>query len=66
MTQVNRIREIRLNQGMTMKELAQRAGISAAYLSDIERGNRNGKRQTLCRIANGLGVMLSELFEKAV
>jgi predicted transcriptional regulator len=31
----------RLRAGVGLRELARRAGVSAAYLSDVERGNRH-------------------------
>lgn len=57
----NRIRELREKQFMTQTELAKRASISPAYLSDLERGNRRGKPKTLSNIAVALGVTIDEL-----
>ena len=57
----NRIREIRKKKKMTLFQLAEAAGISIAYLSDIEIGNRRGSEETIERIAAGLGVNPSEL-----
>lgn len=63
MTPVNseRIRQLRLLQGMTKAELAERAGISAAYLGRIERGLQQPGIDVLNRIAAALGVPLTEL-----
>ena len=57
----NRIREIRKRKKMTLCQLAEAAGISIAYLSDSEIGNRRGSADTIERIAAGLGVNPSEL-----
>lgn len=58
---VNRIREIRKAQHMTLAEVSGRIGVSIAYLSDIERGNRHGSEITRKRIADVLGVSVSDL-----
>lgn len=59
----NRIREIRKERKMTLSDLSEKVGVSIAYLSDIERGNRPGG-ETLNRIADALGVQVSELATK--
>lgn len=35
-----RIREARVARGMSLRDLARRVGCSAAYVSDVERGQR--------------------------
>lgn len=60
---MNRIREIRKEKGIPLIQLARDAGISGAYLCDIERGNRRGKEKTLERIAEALGVSTEEIKE---
>src|SRR5438067_2792331 len=43
--------------GLTQEELAERAGVSARTISDVERGLRDGVyRETAARIAVGLGL----------
>ena len=44
-----------------MTELAKRAGISGAYLSQIESGVREGTGATLKKLAKALGVDLDLL-----
>lgn len=63
MANPNRIREIRKSKGMTLSVLAGRIDISIAYLSDIENGNRNGSQATIGRIADALGVEVTELYQ---
>ena len=58
---MNRIKEIRKSKNMTLMDVSRSVGISAAYLSDIERGNRHGTRDTLQRIAEVLGVSADDL-----
>ena len=63
MVKTNRIREIRKKREMTLSDLSGKVSISIAYLSDIERGNRPGGKDTLIRIADALGVNVTELME---
>lgn len=60
----NRIREIRVSKKLTLAEISEMIGVSIAYLSDIERGNRHGSGTTRQRIADALGVPVSELCDK--
>lgn len=48
------LRDIRKSKGMTLANLAKRVGVSIAYLSDIERGNRKGSPATIQRINEAL------------
>ena len=57
----NRIREIRKSKNKTLAEISSEIGISVAYLSDIERGNRHGSDRTLKMIADALGVSVADL-----
>ncbi len=47
---------IRKWRGMKQTELAQRAGLSQGYLSDLESGRRKGATPSLEAIANALDV----------
>jgi transcriptional regulator with XRE-family HTH domain len=49
--------------GLTQEDLAERAGIHRTYLSDIERGFRNPSLVNIERLAAGLTVTLSDLFQ---
>jgi len=51
----------REHRGLTQQELAQRAGISKPYLSQIETGKRQGTVETLSAIAHSLAVPLDIL-----
>jgi len=48
-----------------MEKLAQSAGCSKAYISQIEKGLVQPSVSTLSRLAGALGVSVSELFRKA-
>jgi len=48
---------------LTQEELAHQAGIHRTYLSDVERGSRNLSLQNIERLAQGLSMRISQLFE---
>ncbi|VDY06930.1 Transcriptional regulator, XRE family [Thiomonas sp. Bio17B3] len=48
-------------RGLTQDALAEKAGISKAYLSQIETGKRIGVAKTLKALAAALGVTLNEI-----
>ncbi len=50
---------------LTQEEFAERAGIHRTYLSDIERGTRNVSLINIERVAQGLSLKISELFQLA-
>lgn len=56
-----RIRELRLERGMTLDELAKSAGISASHLSRLERGQAEPSFTVAAAIAMQVGVSLSDL-----
>ena len=57
----NKIRLIRQDLELTLREVSQKVGCSISFLSDLERGNRTAKRSTLRRIATALGVTVEDL-----
>lgn len=58
------IYEIRMKKGLTLSELAERAGISKSYLSNIERNlNQNPSIQVIRKIAHVLDVDLKLLIK---
>lgn len=56
-----RLRRIRRQQGRTLEEIAQRCGCTRSLLSKIETGKSSPPIATLTRIAQALGVAMSEL-----
>lgn len=57
-----RIRQFRLARQLTLRDLADRARISAGFLSQVERGQVNASVGTLRRLSEELGVTLPDLF----
>ena len=58
----NRIRELRGAKGLTLDALAERADVSRAMLSRIERGESSPTAQLMNKVCSGLGITLSTLF----
>ena len=58
-----RLRAIRTLRRVTLKTVADRAGLSESFLSQVERGRANASVASLKRIAGALGVNVADLFE---
>ena len=59
----NRLRSIRHRRRATLRAVADRAGISESFLSQLERGRAGASIATLQRIAGALGISVADLFE---
>jgi DNA-binding XRE family transcriptional regulator len=57
----SRIRVWRDHRGMTAAELAKKAGIARAYLTQIENGKREGTVATIRKLAKALRVEVDDL-----
>lgn len=58
------MRRIRQRLGLTVEEFARDSGLSTGIVSQLERGQGNPSFSTLCRLAEGLGVHLSDLVKE--
>jgi transcriptional regulator with XRE-family HTH domain len=58
-----RLREIRLRRRATLRAIAERAGVSESFLSQVERGRASASVASLRRIAGALGVSVADLFD---
>lgn len=58
-----RIQEIREKVNMSQKDLAYSSDLDRSYIASVESGQRNISIVNLEKIANSLGVSLSELFK---
>lgn len=56
-----RVRELRRERGLTLEELAGRSGVSRAMISKLERGEKNPTLVVAAKVAEGLGITLSQL-----
>jgi transcriptional regulator with XRE-family HTH domain len=56
-----RVADLRARKGMLQKDLADQAGISVGFLSEVENGHRTPGAEVLLRIADVLGASLDYL-----
>jgi transcriptional regulator with XRE-family HTH domain len=56
-----RVRELRIEAGLTQEELGFRAGLDRTYISGIERGKRNPSLRNIDKLAKALRVETYEL-----
>jgi DNA-binding XRE family transcriptional regulator len=57
-----RIQKLRRNTGLTQEELAEKIGISRAYMGFIEQGRYSASLEVLEKLAKVLRVKMSDLF----
>lgn len=57
----NPVRVWREHRGLTAKALAAASGISAAFVSEIESGKKEGSVSALKRLATALGVSIDDI-----
>lgn len=61
-----RLRQERLNQRLTQEKLAEKADLSAVYISQIEHGNRKLSLDTLVKLAKHLNVSVDSLIQDSI
>lgn len=59
-----RVRMLREAQGISQEKLAERAELHRTYIGMVERLERNPSLICIHKIANGLGVHITELFKQ--
>jgi len=58
-----RVQELRKNTGLSQEKFALKIEMDRTYLATVESGKRNISLLNIEKIANGLGVSISTLFE---
>lgn len=58
-----RIKELRTSLGISQEKFALQIGMDRTYFASVEAGRRNIAICNIKKIADGLGVSLSELFK---
>lgn len=61
-----RLRRLRKKRGLILTQLADRAGLSAQYLSEIERGRKDPSSEMLAAISGALALPLVDLTEQVL
>jgi transcriptional regulator with XRE-family HTH domain len=61
-----RLRVLRAERGLTLREAAAVTGVTKETLSDLERGLRHPHDPTLAKVARGYGVPFEELIDESV
>lgn len=62
----DKLRDLRKLKGYTIRELSERSGVSAAYISQIENGSRGiPSPEVLMKLSEGLNIPYEELMEIA-
>lgn len=55
--------EVRVKQGLTLKQMEKLTGISKTTLNEIENDNRSPTLETLVQVAKALNIRVTDLFE---
>jgi transcriptional regulator with XRE-family HTH domain len=58
-----RVRDLRKKKGLSQEAFADSCGLDRTYVSGIERGVRNPSLVNLEKLADALGVSLSDMFK---
>ena len=59
------LRDERLRQGRTLREVAEQAAVSLPYLSEVERGRKDVSSDVLDAIHRALDLELADVLERA-
>jgi transcriptional regulator with XRE-family HTH domain len=58
-----KVREVRKKKGMSQQDLAGKAKLDLTTINELEVGNREPMLKTVWKIANALGVRMSQLVD---
>lgn len=65
MRRINKIKELRVNLGLTVRELSAKANVAVGYISTLENDNdnrTNPTKETMKKISIALNSTVSEVF----
>jgi transcriptional regulator with XRE-family HTH domain len=63
---VDRLAELRESQALTLRDLAERSGVDANTINQVELGHRKPRPSTLRKLAKALDVEVQALFEEPI
>lgn len=58
------LRDLRLQQGKTLRQVASRASVALGYLSEVERGQKEASSEILASVADALGTPISSILRE--
>ena len=58
-----RLRELRKKKGLKLVALANKSGVSLAYVSEVERGRKLPSLEVLDRLAGALGLSILDVLD---
>jgi transcriptional regulator with XRE-family HTH domain len=59
-----RVRQLRQKRGLSQEGFAHASGLGRSFAGSIERGERDIRITTLCKLANFFGVPMAQLFKR--
>lgn len=58
------LRDLRLQKGKTLRQVAGRASVALGYLSEVERGQKEASSEILAAVADALDVPISAIMRE--
>ncbi|MFT4135537.1 helix-turn-helix domain-containing protein [Microbacterium sp.] len=58
------LRDLRLQKGHTLRQVAGRASVALGYLSEVERGQKEASSEILAAVADALDVPISTIMRE--
>ncbi|WP_040163478.1 helix-turn-helix domain-containing protein [Microbacterium gorillae] len=58
------LRDLRQQQGQTLRQVASRASVALGYLSEVERGQKEASSEILASLADALDVPISMIMRE--
>ncbi|MCZ4066963.1 helix-turn-helix transcriptional regulator [Microbacterium sp. NE2HP2] len=58
------LRDLRLQKGRTLRQVASRASVALGYLSEVERGQKEASSEILAAVAEALDVPISSIMRE--
>lgn len=56
------MKDIRVDQGLTLREVSEKSAVSLGYISEIERGKKEVSSEVMFSLCKALDVPLSQVF----
>lgn len=61
-----KLKQLRLDKGMSLTELAQKSGLSMSYINEIEKGKKYPKSDKIVALAEAMGSIMIHLFHSSL